>query len=109
MLGHHVLHRVGGDERKRAASCERYRRLEVALGLRRAGTLQLEIEPPGKKPGPLRCDPLCLFPMILQKSGRDIALHRPGESDEAFGAFSEPGLAQLGAAPELILEPRARE
>ena len=100
---------MGRDHRKRAASCEPYRRLEVALRLRRPGTLQLEIEPSGKEPRPLHCEPFRRLPVILQKSGRDIALHRPGESDEAFGAFAEPGLAQLGAAPVLVLEPGARQ
>ena len=109
ILGLEELHRVGRDHRKRTASCEPYRRLKVAFRLRRPGTLQFEIEAPGKKPRPLRCKPLRRFPMILQKSGRDVALHRPGESDQAFGAFAEPGLAQLGAAPVLILEPRARQ
>ena len=47
--------------------------------------------------------------MILQESGSDVPLHCTGERDEALGAFAEPCLAQLGAAPVLVLEPGARE
>src|SRR2546423_9785035 len=98
---------MGRDHCSRAAPGEPYRRLDVALGLGRAGTLQLQIDPPGKEPRPLHCEPFRRLPMILQESSSDVALHRTGEGDQALGAFADPGLAQLGAAPVLVLEPGA--
>jgi hypothetical protein len=96
------------DHRKGAASREPHRGLDVALGLRRPGTLQLQVEPPGKKPRPVRGE-LLRPGAVLEERGADVALRRARKSDQALGALREPALLQLGAAAMLILEPGARE
>src|SRR5258708_14748170 len=107
VLGLENLRRVGRDHRKGAASREPYSGLDVALGLRRPGTLQLQIEPPGKKPRPVRGE-LLRPGAVLEERGANVALRRARKSDQPLGALREPALLQLGAAAVLVLQPAAR-
>src|SRR5258708_16253656 len=105
VLGLEKLHRVGRDHRKGAASREPYSGLDVALGLRRPGTLQLQIEPPGKKPRPVRGE-LLRPGAVLEERAANVALPRPRKTSQALGTLPEPAFLHLCAPAAPIADPR---
>jgi hypothetical protein len=82
------------------------RALDVVLGGRATGALQLDIETPREQSHPFPGQALGLRNIVLHERAADIACLRAGERKQPVGApIAQPVLPDLGAAARLIFQP----